>query len=98
MIDRLNRLKITRLEEADTLLQKSQLFFHRYDLTGIADGPEKLKRERQIERAKKWAKRAYKLKGFETATNRRIKYFSQKLAELKSGVLPGIMEDGSVGV
>lgn len=94
MIDRLRDLKVSRRLEAGHLEALAQDFFKRYGLVDqeLAKLDEETRKlyARKLAKSRAWKERAEKLRQYEDSTTRRIKRFGAKLAELRTGILPGI--------
>lgn len=91
MIDRLKKLKLTRMARAEVLDMRATEFFKHY-----GDTDNDIAR-RQIQRAKKWREHAERLRNFKS-TDKRLNHFSHKLAELRTDTFPGMLPDASVSV
>ena len=105
MIDRLRGLQRARIERADELDAKELAIFMAHgekqvflDLTLPKKDVKKQKSaNRKIFLAKKWRVQSAKLRSFKS-TDKRIRHFSLKLAELRTGTLPGLLPDQSVAI
>jgi hypothetical protein len=97
-IDRLNALMWERKMRAESLDEKATELYTKWPqgcgTLRYADDQEVCFKE--MEKARENREKAARLRRMEPATMRRLKHLKEKLAEIQTQILPGIVPDSSI--